>query len=344
MFSFHLCSLIIFQNIVSYYSISIKHNFFTNWNCIGIVSNIDFSKPYKINIGELPLVLWKNPKNNQYTTTINICHHMGSTLDTGKITSNGCLKCPYHGLEISHSDGFGETVEHEGKLFWAYNPIKINPYSIPFFTNNDYAKSYLEVDMDCSLVDSAFNTMDLRHPEFVHNKLFGFGSIIPPTNIKHFIYEKSKGIGLAFKYSSNRIMQKFNDNVQDTDNFHMYNYPTFSWSKVSFGNKNLLISVNLLPLSEKKTRWYITICHNYYKTELGKSFMKLLAMNILTQDFHQLKTQYPENELKKAILFTHIFKDEEPILELRKLFQEYKYPDINDCVEIYNDYKENRQK
>jgi len=139
-------------------------------------------------------------------------------------------------------------------------------------------------------------------------------------------------------------MKKINNNIRNTENFHMYNYPTFSWSKVSFHNKNLLISVNLLPLSEKKTRWYVTICHNYYKTELGKLFMKTLATTILNQDFHQLKTQYPENELKKAVLFRHIFKDEEPILELRRLFQEYKYPTIADCVEIYNDYKENQQK
>jgi hypothetical protein len=47
--------------------------------------------------------------------------------------------------------------------------------------------------------------------------------------------------------------------------------------------------------------------------------------------------------LKKVVLFTHIFKDEEPILELRKLFQEYKYPIIDDCVELYNDYKNNKQ-
>jgi hypothetical protein len=69
--------------------------------------------------------------------------------------------------------------------------------------------------------------------------------------------------------------------------------------------------------------------------------MKMLALTILSQDYSQMKNQYIENELKEEILFQHIFDDENPILELRKMFQEYKYPDIKDCVELYKDYKIN---
>jgi hypothetical protein len=324
---------------------TLKNDFFRNWNCIGIKKNIDFSKPYKINIGELPLVLWRNPTTKQYTTTVNICNHMGAALDTGKITDNGCLKCRYHGLEFSNNDAFGETMEHEGKLFWAYKPTKSKPYSVPFYNNPDYETTYMEFDMECSLPDSAYNSMDLRHPEYVHNKGVGFGNSVPPTNVKNYIYEKYKSVGFAFDYESNTIIKSLNDNFRKTKNFNMYKYPTFSWAKVSFNDKDLIISVNFLPLSEKNTRWYITICHNYYKTEVEKVFLKMLTIVILKQDFEQLKTQYPENELKKSVLFQQTFKNEEPILELQKMFRFYKYPTIEDCVEIYNEYKEeNRQK
>jgi hypothetical protein len=54
-----------------------------------------------------------------------------------------------------------------------------------------------------------------------------------------------------------------------------------------------------------------------------------------------MKNQYPENDLKRAILFNHVFNNEEPILELKKMFEEYKYPDIKQIVELYNDYKKN---
>ena len=133
-----------------------------------------------------------------------------------------------------------------------------------------------------------------------------------------------------------------------TKNFHMYIYPSFSWSKVTFNknnkNNDLIIGVDLLPLNNDKTRWYITICHNYYKSEFEKNLMKFLAFTILSQDFMQMKNQYKNNNLKNSILFEHIFKDEEVILELHKIFDNYKYPDIEECVKLYTDYKLSKKK
>ena len=323
-------------------NLSIAYNsFFNHWHCIGIVDKINFNYPYKANIGDLPLVLWKNPKNNGLISTINICKHMGSKLDNGVITDNGCLKCQYHGLEMSEKDSFGKVMEYDGKLFWSYKPLNKEPYRIPFYSNTDYESSYLEIDMQCSLTDSAYNTMDLRHPEYVHNKLFGFGSNISPQNIKYYKYFGGKSVGLSFDYVANERMKILNNNVEKTNNFHMYVYPSFSWSKVSFDNKDLIIGVNLLPLTEKKTRWYITIRSNYYKSIYEKRFLQFLTQNILNQDYQQMKNQYEENDLKRAVLFNHIFNDEEPILELRRMFKNYKYPDIQQIVELYQDYSKN---
>jgi hypothetical protein len=227
-------------------------------------------------------------------------------------------------------------MEHEGKIFWSYKPSEKTPPKIPFYNNPNYEKSFLQIDMEASLPDSAFNTMDLRHPEYVHKG--GFGSSIPPTNIKQYKYKDR--IGLAFDYQSNVIMKTLNDRRRTTKNFHMFVYPTFTWSRVSFNNKHLIIAVNLLPLENKKTRWYITICHNYNKTPFQKNIMKGLAAFILSQDYFQMKNQYPENKLKAAVLFNHIFKDEDVILWLRSEFNNYKFPDINECLDLYNDYKQ----
>jgi nitrite reductase/ring-hydroxylating ferredoxin subunit len=228
-------------------------SFFSHWHCIGIKENIDLSRPYKINIGELPLVVWQNKETGKLTSAINICKHMGSKLDNGVITNNGCLKCQYHGLENSHEDRFGETIIHDGKIFWSYKPITYKPYSIPFFNNRNFVTSFLEMDMECSLTDSAYNTMDLRHPENVHNKIVGFGNNIPPQNIKYYKYNDSKRIGLSFNYFSNKVIRKMNKDTLITKNFHMYIYPSFSWSKVTFNknnkNNDLIIGVDLLPLN-----------------------------------------------------------------------------------------------
>jgi nitrite reductase/ring-hydroxylating ferredoxin subunit len=316
--------------------VSVAHSlnpFFRHWQCLGITSNIDFSKPYPCQIGELPLVVWKD-NNNRFITTINVCKHMGSTLDKGKIV-NGCLKCNYHGLEFTEKDKFGHTVEQDGKIFWAYKPIHPTPFKIPFFSNPNYVNHYIQIDMDCSLLDSAYNTMDIRHPEYVHNVL-GFGSSRSPLNIKHTTYRDR--VGLEFDYLSNDLM-KYINNVEQTHNFHMYVVPSFTWSKVSFGKNHLIVSVNLLPLGEKKTRWFVTIGHNYNTLPHGQLFLQTLAKTIVGQDFTQLQNQYSENALKREILFGHIFQDEEALLELKKKIETYKYPDLEDSLEIFKDSK-----
>jgi phenylpropionate dioxygenase-like ring-hydroxylating dioxygenase large terminal subunit len=270
---------------------------------------------------------------------------MGSTLDSGKITESGCLQCPYHGLEYSgvpayatkRIDTFGQVVEHEGKLFWAHRPIEPKPPSVPFYNNSAYSTSCIEFDVDGSLTDCAYNTMDLRHPEYVHGNAFGFGSSIPPVNIRHYSYPPSKHgvvdrVGLSFHYKANELISRINNYTGFTHNFHMFVYPTFSWSKVTFDiNKHLIIGVHLLPVTEFKTRWYITICHNYYISDFGKQLMRTLASTIVGQDRIQMSKQSKENGLKKALLFSHIFPNEEPILWLQNKFKSYIYPSIQEC-------------
>jgi len=333
---------IIFYNVNIAFSLHIPQ-FLNHWHCIGIKEKINFSKPYVTNIGDLPLVLWKNRRTNKITTTLNICKHMGSKLDNAKITHNGCLKCQYHGLEMTDQDKFGETIEHEGKIFWAYEPTRSQPFSLPFYHNPQFETSFLEIDMKCSLTDSAYNTMDLRHPEYVHNAAVGFGNSAPPENIKyHTFHNDPNRVGMSFDYTSNELMKTINQNTK-TKNFHMYIYPSFSWSCVEFDNKKLLIGVNLLPIERKKTRWYVTICQNYQTSKMGKHFMKMMARTILAQDYYQMQNQYKDNKLKEAVLFSHIFKNEEPILELKRMFQDYVYPDVDICVDLYNDYCKKQQ-
>jgi len=332
---FHFC----FISILFPYYITC-FDFFNHWQCIGILNKIDFSKPYKINIGDLPLVVWKDNINNQLISTINICKHMGSTLDQGKITDTGCLKCPYHGLELTEKDSFGQILEHEGKLFWSCQPFIKKPFAVPFFNNKDYETSFLEIDMPGSLTDSAYNTLDLRHPEFVHGSILGFGNNEPAKNIKHFTFNKGvndKRLGLSFDYLSNPAITALNKNVKETNNFHMYVYPSFSWSKVTFNKNNLIIGVNLLPLENKKTRWYVTIAHNYYQSPFGKKLMETLASMILKQDFEQMTKQADENDLKKMMLFEHVFKDEEIIIQLKDIMENYEYPSMDKCVKLYKE-------
>jgi phenylpropionate dioxygenase-like ring-hydroxylating dioxygenase large terminal subunit len=341
MIKYFLFLLLLINNSFAFYNTVNINPLFNNWNCIGIKDNINFKKPYVYNVGELPLVLWKD-NNDNLLSTLNICKHMGSKFDKGRIDENGCLECPYHGLPHDKNDKLGETIEYDGKIFWSYNPITKKPSSIPFEKNNNYNKVYLQIDMDGSLTDCAYNSMDLYHPEFVHNKIVGFGNRIPPKNIKSHKYINKLMKGLSFDYYSNKLMRTINNNMFVTKNFHMYHYPSFTWSRVSFDNdkKHLIVAVNFLPLKENKTRWFVTIYHNYMKDNpLQIEFVKLMAKTILFQDSEQMKLQAIENPLKKMAMFEYIFKSDTISSKMHNLFANYKYPNIDDCAILFNDYK-----
>lgn len=313
--------------------------FFDEWHCLGIVENMDFTKPYTTNIGDLPLVLWRD-RRGQVHTAINICKHMGTRFDHGKITSTGCLKCPYHGLEYDHRDAIGKTVVHQGRVFWAYRPKTALPPSVPFYDNPNYETSFIQVDMPCSLPDAALNTMDLIHPEYVHGNMFGFGNNIPPTNIRKYVYPNPNMVGMSFNYASTGLSAKGSN---FTENFNMFQYPNFAFSKVRVPefNQHLIIGVNFLPLEPKLTRWFVTIGHDYFKNPLQKMFMRAMTASILLQDYVQIRHQYEENPLKRAALFRFVFKNEPAVLHLKDIFRDdFKYPDVIECAKLYDHYSQ----
>jgi hypothetical protein len=191
--------------------------------------------------------------------------------------------------------------------------------------------------------------MDLKHPEYVHGGLLGFGNSVPPTNVQFHTYLDPESVGLSFQYVSTSLATK-RYNAKISDNYHVYQWPSFSWSKVTIRpkdggvivdkTKDLVISVHLQPLAPKVTKWYITICHNYFKKPWEKKAMMGLAATILTQDYMQMKRQYPENELKQRVLFEKTFAGEEPILWLKNVFEtHYRYPDIKECVALYDEHR-----
>jgi phenylpropionate dioxygenase-like ring-hydroxylating dioxygenase large terminal subunit len=317
---------------------------FKKWTCIGITKNIDFARPFSSNIGELPLVTWKNVATGELHTSINICKHMGSKLSNGIVTKCGGLQCQYHGLEYGAADAIGKTVEFQGKVFWTADtePVR-GPPAVPFYNNPEFRTAILEYTMDGSLYDSAYNSMDIRHPEFVHNRGLGFGSSVPPTGLRQF-NPTADSVAMMFGYKSNRVVRGGTSGAgkenggRSTENYHVFEFPTFTWSRVSFERKNhIIIAVHFCPVAPNKTKWYVTLCHNYQTSAMGHEFVKAMARIILAQDKQQLENQARENALKREILFEHKFPDEDVILWLRDMFLKapYTYPTTECAAELW---------
>lgn len=321
---------------------------FNNWHCVDFVKNIDSKKPYAFKVGELPLVTWfsESAKDNlvlQPMTTVNVCSHMGSKLDHGSV-KDGCLVCPYHGLEHTQKQTFGKSMVFEDKLWWAYEPVHKNPPSVPFYNNKNFATTTLKLEVDANIVDCAFNTMDLNHPAFVHNNMFGFGSNVPPENIKTVKYNDNK-IGLGFTYKSKGNLVHLKKGLKHSKNFHVYEYPYTTWSRVSLPNgEHLIVNVNLLPVGPNKTQWLVTLKYNYWnKYPFEKLLMEFAARCILFQDQQQLSKQALDNGLKRMVLYQEVFENEDHINDLKEMFKKYQYPDMIHVTRLY-DYHKRSQK
>ena len=127
---------------------------------------------------------------------------------------------------------------------------------------------------------------------------------------------------------------KISKNKKYTKNFNMYIYPNIAWSKVSIddSDKNIIIYVSMLPIKNDKTRWFVSIHHNFNNdNSLQKSIMKISTELILNQDYKQFNKMYPSNKIKDECTFHFMLKNDLSIEYIKELLKSYTYPNIEYC-------------
>lgn len=331
-------------NIVFTFSFNIP--LYRQWNCIGIENKIDNNKPFDFKVGDIPLIAWKT-KNNSYISTLNFCKHFGSELSQGHI-DNDCLVCPYHGIKHSRDDMCGEIITYDNKLWWAYNPIYKSPPKILHnnieysFHNKNYSSDYIEIIMNEELPSCMYNSMDINHAQFIHKGIFGFGSDIPIKNYKHHKYDNKNIIGTSFDHffkENVKIINKkisLQKNYSFTTNYHEFIYPSTTWSVVKHSdNKELIVQVDMLPIEEFKTKWFVTVRSNYMKDHFSKKLLKFVTHQILNQDKLQFNKQSKNIKLRNKFLLQKKLNYEEHISDMENLFSNYNYPKLDIFLENF---------
>ena len=325
--------IIILTNILSIYGYT-QIPLYRHWNCIGTSKSIKIDKPYTFNVGDIPLIAWK-AKNNTAFATLNICKHFGSKLDDGWI-ENDCLVCPYHGLRHGYNERCGDIINYDGKIWWAFNPINDLPPKIPY-NSEEFQISHIEVDMDEDMPFCMYNAMDINHAEYIHNGIFGFGSKIPIKNYTH-INNNNQIIGASFEHHIKKNIKLLNKNFKVGDdlytkNYHEFIYPSTTWSVVQQGNINkLVVGVSMTPISTTKTKWIITLKHNYMKDIFSTELLKFATKQIIGQDKKQFKRQVKNKLLKDNFTFKRDLSYENHMNEMYKLFKNYNYPLLKDFI------------
>ena len=316
---------------------------YNHWHCIDLVKNIDKTKPYAFNVGELPLVSWFNKSEtdiaNSVVTTVNICKHAGSRLDNGKILDDGCMACPYHGLKIGKNDAFGKTMIYQDKLWWAYEPKQTKPPSIPYYNNKKFATTSFTLFMDANFRDCIFNTFDIHHFAHVHSNILG--TLEPPKNYNFKVLSDDK-LMVSYKYKTNKNIAKIKSNLDVFNNIQIFQYPYTSSSilSLSSNNEKLVVDVNMLPVSQNRTKWIITLKHNFWTSYFDRLKVDLVLKYILSQDQYQMSKQFEEGSLKQKMMNKVMFRNEDHFRYLNKIYKNYKYPDMYSAMQLYEYHKQ----
>ena len=330
-----MIKLLLLFNLISCYAFTLP-SIFREWYCVGFEKNIDRTKPYQFNIGELPLVTWIDNKNNTFST-INICKHMGATLSNGEISNNGNLICPNHKLQYNYNDKFGVTTIYQNKLWWSYDPIEIFPPKIPLY-NNNYETIYMEFDINSYITECLINFMNVNN----YYKPIGYNVNLQPSNVNNYRFNFNN-VGISFDYN---MLTNLNKNIKLSDIFLYYKYPSTVWfrSSMRYRDKNRLeydnifLNVNLLPVNTNKTKWYITVTfNNLQKSSIRKDTIQKYIYNMLMKQFELLSNQ-SNNILLKQYMMTHrkqIINDNIN-QDFEYLLKRYRYPDVQSVLNLYN--------
>lgn len=334
MYGKNCCMIFIYFYLIFIYNLAATAEAFktpfNHWYCIDIAKNIDKNRPYSYMIGELPLVTWFN--DTQPITTLNICQHMGSKLDTGRV-NNGCLTCPYHGIKHTSRDMFGKSVIFEDKLWWSYQPKNKLPPATPFYNHKDYNTISLKFDINSNVQDFMFNTMDINHFAFVHGNIFGKNA--PPINHKYRVFDQK--ITMNYEYIPNDNIAFFKNDLDHFTNHQIFHYPHSMSAIFSLNKKDkMVVNANLLPLGPNKSRVFITLKHNFWKSYFGRLKLEGLIRFILKQDEKQMSQQYEDNMLKRSVLLRKMINNEHHLKHIHIMYKDYEYPDMISTMRLYN--------
>ena len=258
---------------------------FREWRPIAIHDNFDKTKPYPINYGKLPLVLWYNDTTPQ--TVVGYCKHLGAKLEKGFI-NNKCLVCPNHLTDHTSSDTIGTTMIKDGIVWWSYKNLKRTPPSL-YNKNVSCTIEHCYMDIDNSLQNIVLELM--------------------------YFNDNGKELSVRNKFLIKKQLFNMEHRI-------FYKYPFYLKGSI---NKKINYGINFLPLEDNKTRLFIYtnvdikyLLHYYLNSKLFN--LKNYDNNSIFKFLLVLKDVKDDNYLKRIYLLfdKYMFPNENNVYSFYK--------------------------
>lgn len=148
-------------------------------------------------------------------------------------------------------------------------------------------------------------------------------------------------VSVSYKYKTNKNIAKIKSNLDVFNNFQILQYPYTSSSilSLSSNNEKLIVDVNMLPISVNRTKWIVTLKHNFWKSYFDKMKIDFVLKYILHQDQVQMSKQFQEEPLKSKVMNQLSFRIKDHFGHLNHMYKGYKYPDLYSVLKLYEYHK-----
>ena len=101
----------------------------------------------------------------------------------------------------------------------------------------------------------------------------------------------------------------------------------------NFNNNKIIVNINLLPLSNDKTKWIINIKYNNYKSFIVKTLIHLIIKQYLNQNNKKLLNLSQQLSIKKYIAYNFNI-DNKYIYDIKQKYSNYLFPD-DFCIQNF---------
>lgn len=162
------------------------------WTPVCEISRLG-AAPVRLEVAGEGLVLFRAP-DGRVGALLDRCPHRGVRLSLGKLRSDGCLECPFHGWRFDvegsnrhvplNPDARREALGAQalptrilGDLVWVYTSVTSTPTHEPSPPEDlaapGVARTYVSRDWSCHWTRAMENMLDTPHLPFVHSRSIG---------------------------------------------------------------------------------------------------------------------------------------------------------------------------
>lgn len=274
-------------------------------------------QPKRYLFNGFPIAIYKN-HNNSMVAISDICIHRGASLSHGKVFSNNCLQCPYHGWEykdglVDMMPGFPDTKRNLfGVPRFEVQDINEDIYIRPTFDMNSQKGTLYNhsVYIPPEATDPAFvrvfgsrhvkrpynlvteNVLDMMHISYVHS----FGNTMSPVPFK-VNYEDISDIAgrTTFHYtagesSMSRIIggAKY---VKVENEFHL---PDMTVTRVTANKITKTIITHCYPVGKNESILHFDLYRNFLTVPLFDPLFEYQMKITLDEDIDILNWIYDD--------------------------------------------------